>query len=323
MELWLFIGIGVIGLCLGIGGVIFALIQRRQFASPFLHLYPIGDPRSPIPDLKEVQRRAGTIFRAKVTEIPGIDLNTKAQLALLNTLAKYSKEMPLQEKATDGFRYRFNNVFFTGTDAILLYSLLRHYKPKQVVEIGSGYSSAAMLDTLEAFPEIGTKFTFIEPHPQRLNLLIKEDDKKRCVIIEEAAQDVALSHFTALRKNDLLFVDTSHQMKVGSEVLHIFFEIMPRLKPGVLVHFHDVFWPFEYPQEWMKVGRSWNESYGLRAFLQYNDSFEILLFNSYLGNLYKNIVKEIMPYGDPDALESHDAGGNFYAGGSLWLRRKK
>lgn len=323
MEPLLIICIGVLGLCVGIGGLISASIQKRRFNSPFLHKYPIGHPASPIPDMKEVQKRAKTIFRADITEIPGVNLNTNAQLALLTSLAEYRKEMPLQEEAREGFRYNFNNFFFTGTDAILLYSLLRHYRPKRVVEIGSGFSSAVMLDTREAFPEIGTEFTFIEPYPQRLNALIKDDDKKSCIIIEEFMQDVDISHFTDLRENDMIFVDTSHQMKVGSEVLYLFFEIMPRLKPGVLIHFHDVFWPFEYPQEWIEVGRSWNESYGLRTFLQYNDCFEILFFNSYLGNVHKNIVKEKMPFGDNDAVYNKGAGGNFYAGGSLWLRKKK
>jgi predicted O-methyltransferase YrrM len=318
----IFFLLGALGICAGMGGLISALIQKRRFNSPFLHKYPMGHPMSPIPDIKEMQKRAKTIFRAGVTEIPGINLNPKAQLALLSSLAKYRKEMPLQKEAQAGFRYRFNNVFFTGTDAILLYSLLRHFRPKRVVEIGSGFSSAVMLDTREAFPETGTEFTFIEPYPQRLNSLIRDEDKKRCTIIEELIQEVDISHFTDLRENDMVFVDTSHQMKVGSEVLHIIFEIMPRLKPGVLIHFHDVFWPFEYPQEWIEVGRSWNESYGLRAFLQYNDTFEILFFNSYLGNVYKDIVKKKMPYGDTDPANTNGAGGNFDAGGSLWLRKK-
>ncbi len=319
----LLFGAGVFGLCIGIGSLIFILCQKRRFASPFLHLYPLGDRRSPIPDLKEVRRRAKIIFRAGVTEIPGVNLNTDAQLALLTSLAIYQKEMPLQEKAKDGYRYTFNNVFFTGTDAILLYSILRYYKPAKVIEIGSGYSSAVMLDTREAFPEINTEFTFIEPHPARLKALLQEEDHKRCAIIEEDVRDVDISIFAALRANDIIFVDTSHQMKVGSEVLYLLFDIMPRLAPGVLVHFHDIFWPFEYPQEWIEIGRSWNESYGLRAFMQYNESFEIIFFNSYLGTVYKKLVHEIMPYGDNSDVNGNNAGGNFSAGGSLWLRKKK
>jgi predicted O-methyltransferase YrrM len=323
MGAFTIIFIGILGIAFGIGGLIYALIQKIKFNSPFLHKYPIGHPASPIPDMKEVRKRAKTIYRAGVTEIPGVNLNTDAQLALLSSLAEYRKEMPLQEEAREGFRFSFNNFFFTGTDAILLYSLLRHYKPKRVVEIGSGFSSAVMLDTREAFPEIGTKFTFIEPYPQRLNALIKDDDRKNCTIIEKVVQDVDISHFTDLRENDMIFVDTSHQMKVGSEVLYLFFEIIPRLKPGVMIHFHDVFWPFEYPEEWVEIGRSWNEAYGLRTFLQYNDSFEILFFNSYMGNVHKKIVKEKMPFGDNDSEDNDGAGGNFYAGGSLWLRKVK
>jgi predicted O-methyltransferase YrrM len=323
MGAFTIIFIGILGIAFGIGGLIYALIQKIKFNSPFLYKYPIGHPASPIPDMKEVRKRAKTIYRAGVTEIPGVNLNTDAQLALLISLAEYRKEMPLQEEARKGFRFSFNNFFFTGTDAILLYSLLRHYKPKRVVEIGSGFSSAVMLDTREAFPEIGTEFTFIEPYPQRLNALIKDDDRKNCTIIEKVVQDVDISHFMDLRENDMIFVDTSHQMKVGSEVLYLFFEIMPRLKPGVMIHFHDVFWPFEYPEEWVEIGRSWNESYGLRTFLQYNDCFEILFFNSYLGNVHKKIIKEKMPFGGNDSEDNDGAGGNFYAGGSLWLRKMK
>ncbi|MEJ2664262.1 MAG: hypothetical protein P8107_09505 [Spirochaetia bacterium] len=98
---------------------------------------------------------------------------------------------------------------------------------------------------------------------------------------------------------------------------------MPRIKPGVMIHFHDVFWPFEYPREWLEVGRSWNESYGLRAFLQYNDSFEILFFNSYMGNVYKKAVKENTPFGGAGEEGTDWAGGSFNGGGSIRLRRVK
>ena len=90
-----------------------------------------------------------------------------------------------------------------------------------------------------------------------------------------------------------------------------------------MIHFHDVFWPFEYPQEWVEVGRSWNESYGLRAFLQYNESFEILYFNSYIGNIHKQAVNESILFTDYELTEKDGPGGNFDAGGSLWLRKVK
>lgn len=315
--------IGLIGIITGTGGVIYALQQKRRYASPFIHMYPMGHPMSPIPDLNEVRKRAKTIYRPGVSEIPGVNLNAEAQLALLTSLEKYRRDLPYGEKQKEGLRFTFDNYFFTGHDAIMLYSLLRHFKPKRVVEIGSGFSSALMLDTREIFPEIGTEFTFIEPFPERLDQLLKENDRNNCTIIKEAMQDVDLSHFTELEENDMIFVDTSHQMKVGSEVLYLLFKIVPSLKPGVMVQFHDVFWPFEYPEEWVEVGRSWNESYGLRSFLQYNDSFEILLFNSYMGNVHKKRFNEIIAPGETKEDKNDEPGGNFNYGGSLWLRKIK
>ncbi len=323
MELLIGIIIGLLGLGIGIGCLIFTLLQKRKFRSPFILKYPIGHPMSPIPDMKDVRKKAAKIYKTGVTEILGGNLNADVQLALLTELTLYTKDIPFREESGEGSRFSFNNYFFTGHDAIVLYSLLRHYKPKRVVEIGSGFSSAAMLDTREVFPEICTEFTFIEPFPERLKTLITDEDRKSCTIIEEFVQDVDISVFTELGKNDMIFVDTSHQMKVGSEVLYLFFEIMPRLKPGVMIHFHDVFWPFEYPQEWVEVGRSWNESYGLRAFLQYNDSFEILYFCSYMGNVHKQAVNEKLLFDDQAIAEKDIPGGSFDAGGSLWLRKVK
>ena len=108
----------------------------------------------------------------------------------------------------------------------------------------------------------------------------------------------------------MLFIDSTHVAKVGSDVTTLFFDVLPTLKPGVLVHIHDVLWPFEYPRSWYLQGRSWNEAYLLRAFLQYNEEFEILLFNSFLGTHYAGDVAEILPLCAKNP------------GGSLWLRRR-
>ncbi|HEX3018679.1 MAG TPA: class I SAM-dependent methyltransferase [Chitinispirillaceae bacterium] len=320
----------IISFCIGITGLITAafflylmLAQKKKFSSPFLHKYPLEHPMSPIPDIEQIRKRADFIYKPGITTIPGVHLNQQAQLALLEKLSEYCTSYPLQQKQKEGYRFNFNNVFFTGHDAVLLYSLLRHFKPKRVVEVGSGFSSAVMLDTRDAFPEINTQFTFIEPFPQRLNTLLKESDRNSCIIIEKYVQDVDTTHFTELTENDMVFVDTSHQMKVGSEVLYLLFEILPRLKPGILIHFHDVFWPFEYPREWVEAGRSWNEAYGLRSFLQYNDSFEILFFNSYIGTIQKRLLNGKLNIGDKDEEDYSGDGGSYHAGGSLWLRKIK
>ena len=91
---------------------------------------------------------------------------------------------------------------------------------------------------------------------------------------------------------------------------YLLFQVLPRLRPGVVVHVHDVMWPFEYPREWVLEGRAWNEAYLVRAFLQYNDVFDILLFNSYVGHRERAFLSERMPR----FLEN--------TGGSLWLVKR-
>jgi hypothetical protein len=166
-----------------------------------------------------------------------------------------------------------------------------------------------MLDTNDAFLGSATNFAFIEPYPERLYSLLNEKDKRQHQVIEKPVQEVELELFQTLDAGDILFVDSSHVVKIGSDVAHIIFEILPRLKPGVIVHFHDVFYSFEYPKEWVKEGRAWNEDYFLRAFLQYNSVFQILYFNSFMGQFYQNELERKMPL----CLRN--------TGGSLWMKK--
>jgi hypothetical protein len=125
------------------------------------------------------------------------------------------------------------------------------------------------------------QFTFIDPYPKRLQGLINDSDRKTCRVIEQKVQSIPSILFDSLDANDLLFIDSSHVVKTGSDVLHLFFSIVPRLKPGVVVHIHDIYWPFEYPLDWLKQGICWNEAFLVKAFLQFNESFRIVLFNDY------------------------------------------
>ncbi len=149
--------------------------------------------------------------------------------------------------------------------------------------MGSGFSSAVMLDTLDAMmKETGHRAscTFIEPYPDRLRALLKAEDHARVTIVEKGVQEVDPSVFAALQRNDILFLDTTHICRTGSDVVHEVFEILPYLAPGVIVHFHDFFYNFEYPDQWIfDQNRSWNEIYFVRAFLMHNDQYEILFFN--------------------------------------------
>ena len=140
--------------------------------------------------------------------------------------------------------------------------------------------------------------------------LIKENDKNLVRLRESKLQDVDLEVFSALNAGDILFIDSSHVCKVNSDVNYIFFKIMPLLKNGVYIHFHDIFYPFEYSKEWIYEGRTWNESYFLRAFLSYNSAFRIVFFTSFMQYFYKNRLENQMP------LLMRDIGG------SIWIQKQ-
>jgi len=271
--------------------------------------FPLGHYYSPIPSKEEVLKRDKQIFEIRKREIDGIDLNEKEQLELLEEIKKYYDAIPFEQHKKDKLRYYFDNEFYSYTDAIFLYSIIRHFQPSKIVEVGSGFSSAVMLDTNEFFLGNTIQCYFIDPHPEQLLALLKEDDKKNHKIASRCVQDVDLEFFKQLKGNDILFIDSSHVSKTGSDVNYMLFNILPNLSSGALIHFHDIFYPFEYPREWVLAGRSWNEDYILRAFLQFNSRFKIILFNSFLVRFYKNWFDENIPL----CLKN--------PGGSLWLRK--
>src|SRR5690606_1842332 len=191
------------------------------------------------------------------------------------------KEMPFKAEKSEGLRYYFENSAYAYSDAIHLYCMLRHLKPRKLIEVGSGHSSCVTLDTNELFLGGSVETTFIEPYPELFMSLIKESDRAKINIVPTRLQDVDLSLFETLQANDILFIDSTHVSKINSDVNYIFFEILPRLASGVYIHFHDIFFPFEYPKAWVYEGRAWNEAYILRAFLQYNNAFSVVLMNTF------------------------------------------
>jgi hypothetical protein len=133
------------------------------------------------------------------------------------------------------------------------------------MEVGSGFSSAVMLDTNDLFFSGKIAFTFVEPYPERLLSLMTGEDRSHQEMLVRPVQEVALERFASLRANDILFIDSSHVAKIGSDVVHLLTNVLPMLNRGVIVHFPDIFWPFEYPEEWILEGRAWNENYVLKA----------------------------------------------------------
>jgi hypothetical protein len=271
---------------------------------------PPGHFYSPIIDRDEVLADADRIWPADRNAVPGVDVGIERQVALLDELDRYLPEMPFDWLAKDGLRYWFANEWFPVTSGVFAYLLLRHLEPSRYIEVGSGFSSALALDVNDHFFDGEMRCTFIEPNPERLDSLIGDGDRAAVTIERTRVQDVDLSVFDALGPDDVLFIDSAHVAKTGSDVNFLVFDVLPRLQPGVVVHFHDIFEGFEYPRLWVDQGRSWNESYLLRAFLQFNDSFEILLWDAALAEAGIDIEGRF-----PPALVQ--------GVGSLWLRRTR
>jgi len=181
-------------------------------------------------------------------------------------------------------------------------------RPKRIIEVGCGYSSLVILDALDELGDPDVEVTMIEPHAALLRSLLRPGDERRVTILERPLQEVGTDAFACLRDGDILFIDSTHVCKTDSDVTHALGRVLPSLAPGVSVHFHDIFWPFEYPRDWVYQGRAWNEAYALRAFLQYNTAFRIELFLSYLWYVQREALESAMPL----------VAAN---GSSLWLRR--
>jgi len=290
-------------------GTVYTKLRRIR------HRLSEPDFYSPLPSLKEARRREQTIWGEPSRVLPAVDLNEVEQLSLYDELKNFYAELPFEDEPRSGLRYYFHNEWFGDADAILLYSMIRHLKPKRIIEIGSGFSSAVTLDTNDLFFGGDISCTFIEPNAERLLSLLNGRDREKHTILEKEVQDVELALFGTLRPNDILFIDSSHVTKVYSDVNWLFFRVLPALARGVFVHFHDVFYPFEYPKEWLFLDRrGWNEAYLLRAFLQYNSAFQIKFFNAYMVRYFRDRFRRDMP------RWVQDPPGSPWAS-SIWLQK--
>jgi hypothetical protein len=256
--------------------------------NPFLKAARPGHYYSPIPDMADVEARGGQLFDQSRRQVPGVDLREADQLRWLETCRDSLAEAPSQWR-----RFKLNNGFFSDGDACIAAAMVRHVGPARLIEVGSGFSSAAMLDASEAWLGGTSRFTFIEPYPERLMRVLGDQASAHEVIVDQA-QNVPLSRFQALRANDVLFIDSSHVAKIGSDVNYLFGEVLPVLASGVIVHVHDIFWPFEYQQRFVREGWAWNEAYVLRAFLQFNARFEIVYFADFIAQCHAERVQPAM-----------------------------
>ncbi len=291
---------------------IFRKYQQLMEKPPFV---PGGHFYSPIPSLKEVEAKKEKLFEINTKNIPSVNLNEAEQLQNFELLKKHYKELPFGPYKTGETRYYYENSYLSYADGIILYSMIREFKPRKIIEIGSGYSSCLILDTNEIFFDNSISCTFVEPYPERFLSLVKDEDVK--ALNRNNLQDIPLKEFELLSENDILFIDSTHVSKINSDVNYIFFNILPALKKGVIIHFHDIFYPFEYPKAWVYQGRAWNEAYVLRAFLEYNSAFKIIFFNTFLKHFHEEMFLRDMPLFLKDGPPTGTRGGN----SSIWLQK--
>jgi len=264
------------------------LVNRlKAFLGWSFSYFKAGHYYSPIPNRDEITSDIRYAYN-------DIELNVESQLDYLKKISKYYSDIVFTDKSTSQAAYNYINRYFSYSDAVKLWCILAHEQPKRIIEIGSGYSTVCILETLK-FYKLKTELQTIDIDFSRLEKLTSGYDLPSFNKIKSKVQSVDVRNFQKLENGDILFIDSSHVSKKGSDLHYILFNILPGLNSGVIIHFHDVFKNFEYPQAWSDEGIFWNEQYLLRAFLQNNDAYSILLFNDYLENEYLDWYKTNMP----------------------------
>jgi len=178
-----------------------------------------------------------------------------------------------------------NNGWFDSVYADVLYGVVRHLAPRQVIEVGSGYSS---LLTARAIRDghLATRLVCIDPAPRV--------EVHRCAdeFIQSPVEELPRSELPdRLKPGDVLFIDSSHLIRSGGDVVYLYLQVLPILRPGVLIHAHDIFLPYEYPKEFVLEHRwGWGEQYLVHALLMGNPSFEILWPSYFMWQTYRQQV---------------------------------
>ena len=273
---------------------------------------------SPIAKRAEIEAQATQLLSAPLAS-DKFDLT--AQTARLQALLKHGADMhgiPLA--SPENGSYFWTNGMFGPQDAFTYHAMIREHRPARVLEVGSGFST--LIAARAAALNGSTQVTCIEPYPTDThNTYLRTEAGFR--LIEKPVQQVDLGLFTSLTTGDILFIDSSHVAKPGSDVEFLFFEVLPRIAPGVLVHVHDVFLPRGYTNHYyLDQNRHWNENYLLGALLLENPRWEVEIANAFVSDFGRNPaldgMVEVLAGGDAvkSAALSAIAGG-----GSIWLRR--
>ena len=277
-----------------------------------LHILPVHH-YTPLPDTQNFQPDQWTRER----QLRAVDLQFDASLQWFKSLMPpYRAECEALRKEGNPPQgvYTLDNEAFGRGDADVLYSIIRDKKPGKIIEIGSGYSTLLMCQALRAnaqeSPSYRCEFVAIEPYPPAY---LSPAPAELTRVEAKFVQKIDLAEFASLKAGDILFIDSSHTVKIGSDTVYELLSVLPVLAPGVLIHVHDIFSPHEYPETWMRDSRFfWNEQYMLEAFLSYNKDFEVILPLHAISRKHPELMTELIPSYDPKR----------HGTGSFWMRRR-
>lgn len=284
----------------------FNWLERLGFHITSVHFY------EPIPDIRELQQRK-KIWESE-SELIGIEMNVAEQLNLVRQVFpgfKEEYEFPKQKTATP-YEFYLGNGYFEAIDAEVAHCMVRNILPRRVIEIGSGNSTYLLARACLLNKErsgTATELFVIDPNP---NETVAKGFPGLTKLTQEKAENIELTFFMQLDDGDILFIDSSHVVRTGSDVNYLYLEILARLKPGVNVHVHDIFLPYEYPRQWvLESHRFWSEQYMMQAFLTYNYAYKVLWSGSYMHVHHPQELKATFP--------SYDG---LYWPRSIWIRKK-
>jgi predicted O-methyltransferase YrrM len=266
---------------------------------------------SGVPDLETIP----DLVWEEANPLRGLKIDVSSSLSFLETdLAPYFSEFqPPLLADEDAGAFFLANGSYGPVDAEVLYAFIRHFKPHRVLELGSGFSSLVISDACEKNKLEGhdVEYVAVDPHPgplvsPRRPLSLRE-------IREITARDIPLEEFEALESGDVLFVDTTHTVTLGNEVVFLVLDVLPVLRPGVIVHFHDIFLPWHYPREWFADHQYyWAEQYLLQAFLAFNATYDVVYPANLLARSHAERLRTLIPSFDLCRRPGP---------GAFWLRR--
>ncbi|MGC3996961.1 MAG: class I SAM-dependent methyltransferase [Anaeromyxobacter sp.] len=270
---------------------------------------------SPVPDLPDLDRRQ--VFGRR-SPLAGIDFREQAQLELLAELGRrFGAECawPVQPPA-DPRAFHLENGSFSYGCAASTHAFIRRSRPRRVIEVGSGWSTRVISAALARNAAEGAPpadYTVIDPYPGPVIRALPGISE----LVPQRVEETSLERFERLGDGDLLFIDSSHVVKIGGDVNFLYLEVLPRLAPGVLVHIHDISLPFEYGRAYYtnpKFRVFWTEAYLLQAFLACNNRFEVLMGLGWLQQEHLPAFRAAFPAWDPERSPTQS--------GSFWIRRK-